>query len=225
MTLKEMILQQFEIHGNRGHIADTCMTYLDALGTQVTDFKSHVCRVALAADAVAGKLGRDERAAFYGGLLHDYGKILLPQDLFNGEDISREEYEKVKTHAEKGFELLKESHLFSALVAGLHHKMGSGTSYGISCDLIPPELDIETVEEVVGIAVIISATDFADAAMHRKTLFLGPEKGSLRQKMLEKYDGDEELVDAVLEAVDRFKTLVFQAETEEANPGLSGKKE
>ena len=209
MTLKEMILKQFEIHGNRGHIADTCMTYLDALGTQVKDFKSHVCRVALAADTVARNLGRDARAAFYGGLLHDYGKILLPQDLFDGEDISREEYERVKTHAEKGFELLKDSHLFSALVAGLHHKMGGGANYGISCDLIPPELDIDTVEEIVGIAVIISAADFADAAMHRKTHFLGPERGSLRHKMLEKYDGDEELVDTVLEAVDKFKSLSF----------------
>jgi len=204
MTLVEIVTKKFEIHGNRGHIADTCLDYLEALDEQARPMKGHVCRVALVSEAVAARLGKDARAAFYGGLLHDFGKILMPPDLFNGQDINPEQYRAVQAHAERGFRLLRESHLFSALIAGLHHQVGRGRAYGIACKDIPEELDIETVEAVTELAQIISAADFADAALHRSTHYLGEETGTLRAMMLDRYDDDAELVDAVLEEVGRF---------------------
>lgn len=216
MTLSEIIEKKFEIHGNRGHIADTCTGYLSALEKQGPFMKSHVCRVALVSEAVAGRFGLDTKAAFYAGLLHDFGKILLPPDLFNGDDINPDQYREVQTHAEKGFALLKDSHLFSALIAGLHHQMGTGTAYGIACDEIPEELGIETIEEIVELAQIVSAADFTDAARHRKTTFLGPESGTLKQMLLERYDRDEKLVAAILEEADVVHELDFEPEADAA---------
>ena len=208
MTLSELIEGRFEVYGNRGHIADTCHDYLNALDRFDPTVKSHTCRVALAADRVARQTGRDSRAAFYGGLLHDYGKILLPAQLFDGHDVSPEEYRRITEHAEKGFALLKDVHLFSALIAGLHHEMGGGGTYGIRCDEIPDDMGPETLREVVDIARIISAVDFSDAALHRKTSYLGPEDGSLRDKMLAKFGHDEAFVDVVLSEVYRYRDLV-----------------
>jgi len=207
MTLSELIEGRFEVYGNRGHIADTCHDYLMALDEYDATVKTHMCRGALAADGVARKMGRDSRAAFYGGLLHDYGKILLPAQLFDGHDVSPEEYRRITEHAEKGFALLRDVHLFSALIAGLHHEVSDGGTYGIRCDDIPDDMGPGTLREVVEIARIISAVDFSDAALHRKTSYLGSEEGSLRDKMLAKYGHNEQFVDLVLSEVGQYRDL------------------
>ena len=80
---------------------------LDHTATMTLNFMSvkhkkvlvHVMKVALYCEAVAKKLGKDTKAAFFAGLEHDTGKMLLAAKLFDGHNITAEEYAEVKTHA------------------------------------------------------------------------------------------------------------------------------
>jgi HD-GYP domain-containing protein (c-di-GMP phosphodiesterase class II) len=63
--------------------------------------------------------------------LHDVGKLILPCSLFDGHNISAEEYALVKHHAQDGFKALMEMHMFTALCAGFHHNLYKA-GYGVT---------------------------------------------------------------------------------------------
>ena len=90
----------------------------------------------------------DKKAAFFAGLLHDVGKIVLPADLFDGHNISAEEYARVKEHAIAGFRVLMQFHYFTALCAGLHHALYK-KGYGLAIDDFPKEWGLETIKKVL----------------------------------------------------------------------------
>lgn len=161
----------------------------------------HCQRVSLIAEVVALRTGQDAKAAFFAGLLHDIGKMLLPFDLFDGHNISAEEYQLVKQHVLAGFEAMKEFHLFVAFCSGLHHALYS-QGYGLQVSDFPESLSPATVRKILNIATIISVCDFADAATHRTTKILdGSDNGStdLREMLRQKYPDDHPMIDIVLE--------------------------
>lgn len=71
-------------------------------------------------------------------LLHDFGKKFVPSEILNKQErLTQEEYQIMKSHAEKSYEMIKERIDLSAQVktAVLHHHEnidGSGYPHGIS---------------------------------------------------------------------------------------------
>ncbi|MDE6727780.1 MAG: HD domain-containing protein [Oscillospiraceae bacterium] len=119
----------------------------------------HSFRVAKYASMIAEKMGYDEQQVtdiYNIGLLHDIGKIAVPDKILGKpQKLSEEEFEIISQHAMNGYEILKEIEIRPdlAIGAGYHHEHVDGTGYpfGKKGDEIPP------------IAQIIAVADTFDA--------------------------------------------------------------
>lgn len=116
--------------------------------------RGHSENVARYATLFAEKLGLDRnsiRRLFWAGMVHDVGKIFVPQHILNKNGLlSPEEYELVKIHPLKSFELLNEAGLEDiARIARHHHERYDGRGYpdGLTGENIPFESRILTVVE------------------------------------------------------------------------------
>ncbi len=119
----------------------------------------HSARVAKYTAWLAEKLGKskDEVDRMYHiALLHDVGKISIPDAVLNKpERLTDEEFELMRSHAERGYEVLKGMDIDQdmALGAGYHHERYDGKGY-------PRGLKGEEIPEV---ARIIGVADTFDA--------------------------------------------------------------
>ncbi|TXH87946.1 MAG: PAS domain S-box protein [Rhodoferax sp.] len=88
------------------------------------------------------------------GLVHDIGKIAIPAELLSKPTrLTPLEYEMIKTHVEKGYEILKDV-AFPIPIADIirqHHERldGSGYPLGLKGDQILPEARILAVADVL----------------------------------------------------------------------------
>lgn len=73
-----------------------------------------------------------------GGILHDFGKILIPDEILNKPGkLSNEEYEVIKQHPIQGYEILKEHPMLtpiSKVMILLHHERINGDGYPLGVD-------------------------------------------------------------------------------------------
>ena len=108
----------------------------------------HSARVAVIASGVARNMGLNEadaRAVYYAGLLHDYGKIGIRDDvLLKPAKLTPAEYEHVKQHPQHTYRLLSKMRFPEdladvPLVAASHHERWDGTGYprGLKGEQIP----------------------------------------------------------------------------------------
>lgn len=120
---------------------------------------THQRNVAELSRLVGKKMGLDEnrlKGLYIGGLLHDIGKISIPESLLNKPgQLTEEEWNLVRTHAKRGYEILKDANFpWPVAEMALHHHErldGSGYPDGLSGD----ELSLEVR--------ILSACDAAEA--------------------------------------------------------------
>lgn len=122
--------------------------------------QGHVERVANLAVSLGKKLGLQEsdiESLWFAGVLHDIGKIGIPDGILNKNDkLNTDEWELMKTHTEIGYKIclpLKNT-LGRALEAiRYHHEKLDGSGYpdGLKGDLIPE------------IARVMSIVDYYDA--------------------------------------------------------------
>lgn len=95
----------------------------------------HSLDVAIINNCFARWLGmsdEDKRALTLGGLLHDIGKIKIPHEVLNKPGkLSAAEYSLMKSHAEKGYEILERKRLDERVkrVALEHHERYDRTGY------------------------------------------------------------------------------------------------
>lgn len=110
---------------------------LNAFKTGTDPIYEHSINVALLARMV-GDLNymRDSELTILtqAALLHDIGKILVPQEILNKTDrLSAGEFKEIKKHAKKGHDLLRRLPLMPdpriAVVALMHHERCDGTGY------------------------------------------------------------------------------------------------
>lgn len=119
----------------------------------------HSLRVAKYTKLLALKLGESEETAqkFYNiALLHDIGKIGISDDILNKPGkLTPEEYDTMKTHAYRGFEILKRVKTQKDIADGAqyHHERFDGRGY-------PANL---SGEKIPWVARIISVADAFDA--------------------------------------------------------------
>jgi putative nucleotidyltransferase with HDIG domain len=96
----------------------------------------HSFQVAMYAITIAKEMGycyEDIRLIGIGAILHDVGRLFIPSEiLLKPAKITDEEYEVIKQHARFGFDLLRNLHSVSLLVAHCafqHHERIDGSGY------------------------------------------------------------------------------------------------
>ena len=105
----------------------------------------HSFRVAIYSRMLAKKLGlsaEDQENIYYMGLLHDIGKIGVPNEIINKPSrLTDEEFGVIKTHPVLGYEILSELKSRPDLTVGArwHHERYDGRGYpdGLKGDEIP----------------------------------------------------------------------------------------
>ena len=158
--------------------------------------KGHSKRVAEYSREIAGRMGMSEddcQTVYFAGLLHDIGKIGIPNRILDKQQkLTDEEYDVIKRHCSLGSEILKSMSAVPELaqVARWHHERYDGSGY-------PDGLK---GEEIPIFARIISVCDAYDAMSSERSY----RKPLLREEIigqLVKYRGiqfDPKVVDAML---------------------------
>ena len=150
---------------------------LVALAQKDAYTEAHTRRVALRAVQVADELGltpERQRDLAIGGLLHDIGKLAIPDAILKKPGpLTDEEYGIVMEHVHTGVALLKELGGFSdtvhRLVRGHHERLdGSGYPRAVAGDPIPLDVGIIAVCDVYD--ALISERVYRPAWSHERAL-------------------------------------------------------
>ena len=124
----------------------------------------HSLRVAEYSEKIAKRMGKDEdecRKVYYAALLHDVGKIGIPESILNKNGkLTPAEYEVIKQHPAKGNRILSgiSAYPYLSIAAHHHHERYDGKGY-------PDKLKGEDIPEI---ARIISVADAYDAMSSRR---------------------------------------------------------
>ena len=165
LTLVILFIVQIYIHNKTAKLIEkeekerTFIRELIQVFTKSIDVKDeytngHSFRVAEYTKMIAEEAGfsKDEVENFYNiGLMHDIGKITVPDEILNKPGrLTDDEFVIMKQHASNGYEILKEVEIMPelALGAGFHHEKVDGTGYpsGKKADEIP------TVAQIIAVA-------------------------------------------------------------------------
>lgn len=120
----------------------------------------HSFQVTLYSIAIAKEMGysfEDIRLIGIGAMLHDIGKLLVPSEILTKQAaLTEEEYELMKEHTRYGFDLLRNLHSISLLVAHCafqHHERldGSGYPRGLV------EFEIHPFAKIIAVADVFDA--------------------------------------------------------------------
>lgn len=163
----------------------------------------HSQRVADYALAIAKRMGKPEeeqKIIYYAGLLHDVGKIRVPEELLNKpEQLTEEEFNQIRVHPVSGYHILKDIHedIRIAYGAKYHHERYDGKGY-------PNALEGDNIPEI---ARIIGVADSYDAmASNRRYREALPQ--SVVRAEIEKGRGkqfDANIADIMLQMIDEDK--------------------
>lgn len=148
---------------SREHIQETQKELLlvlgDAIEQRSKETGAHVRRVALMCELMALKLGQTSEYAEilkYASPLHDIGKIGIPETILHKPGkLSDSEWEIMKSHAQIGYDLLKDSTRtiakMGARIALSHHECWDGSGYplGLEGTAIPLEGRIVAIIDVI----------------------------------------------------------------------------
>ena len=114
----------------------------------------HSIRVAEYSKELARRLGKSEKEQediFYAGLLHDIGKIGIPDEIINKTSrLTDEEYTIIKTHPSIGADILKNISELPMIAVGAHwhHERFDGRGYPDQLK----EFEIPEVARIIGVA-------------------------------------------------------------------------
>jgi HD-GYP domain-containing protein (c-di-GMP phosphodiesterase class II) len=142
---------------------------------------------------------------YIGGLLHDIGKIGVPESILNKPSrLTDEEFEKIKQHPQMGYNMLKyipyfKKSLILDMVLHHHEKFdGTGYPYGLKGGDIPL------------VARIMAVADAFDAMTSRRVY---RDKKDLNYALNQISDGkhsqfDPEIAEIFLELIDKDKIII-----------------
>jgi len=120
---------------------------------------AHSINVAMICHTIAKWIGMSEdeaTLAFTCGILHDIGKLRIPDEIINKtEKLTKEEFDLLKTHPIEGYNMLKElpidKHIKNAAL--MHHERADGSGYPIGMK----GNDIDKFARIVAIADVYEA--------------------------------------------------------------------
>lgn len=167
----------------------------------------HSERVATYAAEIARRMGKspdEQKMLFEIGLLHDIGKIGIPEEIINKTArLTDEEFATIKKHTEIGCEILKGISDMPELCMGArsHHEKYNGTGYpdGLSADAIPE------------VARIICVADCYDAMTSTRT-YSEPKAQDVVRAEIVRCSGtqfDPVIADVMLSMIDDDKDFVM----------------
>lgn len=185
------------------------------------DTTIHLVRIGLISTLLYSRVVNDEvrlERMFYGSLMHDIGKIGIPdQILFKPGSLTDEEYEKIKQHPEIALNILRDSDhkliKMAQKIAYTHHERWDGEGYprGLAGEDIPLAGRIVAIVDVFD--ALMSERVYKEAYSLEKTLNI------LEEERNEHFDGD--LLDIFRENLD--KILSYRSKIRENFSGLGEK--
>ncbi|WP_420933164.1 HD-GYP domain-containing protein [Alteromonas sp. A081] len=135
------------------------MVLSDAIEMRSKETGGHVRRVMLMTEHISRMMGMNDDfvdTIRYSAALHDVGKISIPESILHKPGkLDEQEWEIMKTHAQKGYDLLADSNRtvakMGAIIARTHHERWDGKGYpdGLTGDDIPVEGRIMAIVDVV----------------------------------------------------------------------------
>jgi putative nucleotidyltransferase with HDIG domain len=136
----------------------TITALADAVEAKDPYTHGHCERVASYARQIASAMGlpeREQRVAYYGGLLHDVGKIGVSDGVLNKPGaLLPEERELVRSHVRVGYDIVRKVPVLEAVADAVlfHHEWYDGTGYpdGLKGDNIPLAARIVSVADAFG---------------------------------------------------------------------------
>lgn len=161
------------------------------LKTKDTGTYVHSLAVSALMMKLAGLLDYDEdmvRELGVAGLLHDVGKLMIPNAILNKTgSLEAGERRVVRNHPEVGYRLLKEQGNVSELtldICRFHHEVldGSGYPLGLKAEQLSPEIRLATVCDVF--EALTSARPYKRAWTTRDALNWMFDRGQLFDKKL-----------------------------------------
>lgn len=202
---KKVDEQTFEISQQKKQIDELYMNTVTALSDAV-DAKDrytsgHSKRVAAYSKMIAIKLGKspeEQNEIYRAGLLHDVGKIRVPEEIINKPGkLTDEEYNIIKVHSVTGYHILKGVSENIAVAAKHHHERFDGKGY-------PNGL---AGEEIPEIARILGVADAYDAMASNRSYRNALPQEVVRSE-IEKGRGtqfDPQIADIMLDMIDDDK--------------------
>lgn len=157
--LENHFLAEYNSRRYRKLSLHTIMALSEAVEAKDPYTKGHSQRVAEYSRAIAQKMGyteRELREVYFIALMHDIGKIGVPDAVINKTDrLTDREFEEIKKHPAKGYDILKQITEIPGISEGArwHHERWDGKGY--------PDGLRET--EIPQIARIIAVADAYDA--------------------------------------------------------------
>ena len=198
---------------------DASMNQLDETNNELTDLnnmvmqafaktidakdkytKGHSVRVARYSRELVKRMGRslkEQEEIYQIALLHDMGKIRIPDNIINKPGkLTDEEFSMIKLHCVNGYHILKNINAFPDLAVGAkyHHEKYDGTGY-------PSGLKGENIPEC---ARIIAVADSYDAMTSNRSYRYALPQKIVRDEM-EKGKGtqfDPKFADIMLQMID-----------------------
>ena len=188
----------------------TIMTIANTIDAKDEYTRGHSRRVAEYAAAIARELGYDDKQVSdirFIGLLHDIGKIGVPDSVLNKPGrLSDEEYRLMKDHTVIGAEILKDISMVMDLNTGAkyHHEHYDGTGYpeGLKGEEIP------AVARMIGVADAYDA--MSSNRVYRK--HLEPEKVMQELKKGCGKQFDPEACNAIIRLIEEKRLPVIDME-------------
>jgi putative nucleotidyltransferase with HDIG domain len=184
-----------------GPVADEISDRIDAapdIFLKVTRLKSkdegtyvHSLAVSALMMRMARLLDYDEsrvRELGVAGLLHDVGKLMVPNEILNKTGrLEEDEKRLVRSHPEVGYRLLMQQGNVSQLILDIcrfHHEVldGSGYPLGLKANKLSPEIRLSTVCDVF--EALTSVRSYKRAWTTREALDWMFERGQLFDKKL-----------------------------------------
>lgn len=208
--------QTLELREGKKKLKESYIQTVSALGEAV-DAKDrytsgHSKRVAEYAKIIAEKMGKsleEQEIVYRAGLLHDVGKIRIPNEIINKKGrLTDEEYNLIKIHPVTGYHILGSipDHQTVAIAAKFHHERYDGNGY-------PNGLSGENIPEL---ARILAVADAYDAMTSNRSYRNGMSQDIVR-KEIENGKGtqfDPYIADIMLEIIEEDKTYQMkQTET------------
>ena len=153
---KELLIQESRnMHNMLKQTASALSSAIDAKDKYTHGHSRRVAEYSQMIAKIYGKSDKECREIYMAGLLHDVGKIGIPDSIINKDGkLTDEEFAVIKTHPSIGADILKKisNAPFISIGAHYHHERYNGTGY-------PEGLAGENIPEIARIIAVADAYD------------------------------------------------------------------
>lgn len=197
--------------------ATALVTAIDAKDRYTHGHSTRVAKYSRKIAELSGKSQKECDDIYYAALLHDVGKIGVPESIINKDGkLTDEEYSIIKQHPEKGLQILKNITDFPYLTIGAHyhHERYDGKGY-------PENLKGTEISEMARIIAVADAYD----AMTSKRSYRDPlPQEKVRSEILRGKGAqfDPKFADIMLKMIDEDKDYLMK-DTESIFPDAKDK--